>query len=91
MISPAMTDGQFPKEKYIPLENNPNLIGRIVLVPLKGKFCLEIDIVFKEGHKIFMPVGRFEHDESEQDCWDWGLQKLSIFLNDLDRKSKSLH
>jgi hypothetical protein len=75
-----MLKEQFPKEKYVPLNNHPHLVGRITLIKAQKHFVSEIDLIFKEGHKIYMHVGRYESHEEEQECWDWSIQKLSDFL-----------
>jgi hypothetical protein len=49
----AMTE---PFEKYIDLENNPYLLGRIIVTQVREDFNAEVDIIHRESHKIFKHV-----------------------------------
>ncbi len=74
---------EFPKEYYLNLENNDNLLARIIVNKYKSAFSFEADIVFKESRKIFKHVGsQFNFDE-ERDALDQGVIKVSNYLNNL--------
>lgn len=72
---------QFPIEHYVPLEGNENLLGRLILNKAHDGMTMEIDIVLKEGRKIFCAVDRLYRLEDEDEAVHLGVQKLAEFLN----------
>ncbi len=71
---------EFPKEFYLDLENNDNLLARIVVGKYKDSFNFEADIVFKESRKIFKHVGSQYDFPDEREALDQGVIKISKFL-----------
>ena len=80
----------FPHEKYIDLENNPYLIGRITLHHVKDQFHAEVDIIYKESHKIFKHVDIVYHQHSSEEALIVGVQRLRLFLDKIEQ-SNSKH
>ena len=78
-----MTD--FPKEKYIELENNPYLLGRITVHHVKNDFHAEIDIIHRESHKIFKHVEIVYHQQSSEEALITGVQRLRRFLEKVEK------
>ena len=77
----------FPVEKYIELENNPYLMGRITINQVKDNFNAEIDIIHKESHKIFKHVDMVYNQYSAEEALIVGVQRLRVFLDDLVKKT----
>ncbi len=71
---------EYPKEHLLDLENNPYYVGRLTLVKLKKDFSVDIDIVFKDGHKIFYHVETLFNFPEEREALESGIQKLSEFV-----------
>lgn len=74
----------FPQEKYIELENNPYLLGRITVHQVKDDFHAEIDIINKESHKIFKHVDIVYNQYSAEEALITGVQRLRKFLEALE-------
>lgn len=77
----------FPKEKYIELENNPYLLGRITVHSVKDDFHAEIAIIHKESHKIFKHVDIIYHQDSPDEALISGVQRLRQFLEKVEKSS----
>ncbi|WP_408095486.1 hypothetical protein ACJVC5_10625 [Peredibacter sp. HCB2-198] len=75
----------YPQEKYIELENNPYLLGRITLHQVKEQFHAEVDIINKESHKIFKHVDIIYHQLSAEEALIVGVQRLRKFLDSVER------
>lgn len=76
---------EFPVEKYIELENNPYLLGRISINQIKEAFNAEIDIIHRESHKIFKHVDIIYNQYSAEEALITGVQRLRDFLDQLAR------
>ena len=74
---------EYPSEHFVPLEGEPYLIGRLTLNKVHNGLSVEIDIVQKEGLKIFKSVDRLYGIDSDHEALDLGVQKLSEFLRSL--------
>lgn len=74
----------YPVEKYIELDNNPYLLGRIALNEVQSQFMAEIDIIYKESHKIFMHVGIIFNQPGHEEAFIMAVQKLREFLEKLE-------
>lgn len=81
-----MTD--FPIEKYIELENNPYLLGRISINQVKESFHAEVDIIHKESHKIFKHVDIVYNQYSAEEALIVGVQRLRQFLESVEKQSQ---
>lgn len=73
----------YPVEKYIELENNPYLLGRISINQVKENFNAEIDIIHKESHKIFKHVDIVYNQPSAEEAVIVGVQRLRRFLDEI--------
>jgi hypothetical protein len=82
----AMTE--FPVEKYIELENNPYLLGRISINQVKENFHAEVDIIHKESHKIFKHVDIVYNQYSAEEALIVGVQRLRQFLESVEKQSQ---
>jgi hypothetical protein len=78
---------EFPQEKYIDLENNPYLLGRITVHQVKNEFHAEVDIIHKESHKIFKHIEIIYHQHSSEEALIVGVQKLRLFLDEMQKMS----
>lgn len=78
----------FPVERYIELENNPYLMGRITINQIKDHFNAEVDIIHKESHKIFKHVDMVYNQFSAEEALIVGVQKLKDFIDNLTKKSE---
>lgn len=78
---------EFPIEKYIDLENNPYLMGRICVNQVKESYHAEIDIIHRESHKIFKHVDIVYNQYSAEEALIVGVQRLRQFLDSLVRQS----
>lgn len=76
----------YPVEKYIELENNPYLLGRISINQVKEEFNAEIDIIHKESHKIFKHIGIVYNQYSAEEALIVGVQKLRQFLERVEKE-----
>lgn len=74
---------EYPSEHFVPLEGEPYLVGRLTLNKVHNGLSVEIDIVQKEGLKIFRSVDRLYGIDSDDEALDLGVQKLSEFLKSL--------
>ncbi len=81
-----MTD--YPVEKYIELENNPYLLGRISVHHIHDHFNAEVDIIHRESHKIFKHVTIIYHQYSPEEALITGIQRLRTFLELFEKKMK---
>lgn len=77
----------FPVEKYIELENNPYLLGRISVNEVKESYHAEVDIIHKESHKIFKHVAIVYNQPSAEEAIIVGVQRLRQFLDDIEKKN----
>lgn len=77
----------YPVEKYIELENNPYLLGRIIVNQVKEHFTSEIDIIHRESHKIFKHVDIIYHQHSAEEAVINGVQRLRRFLVSIEKSS----
>lgn len=73
----------YPVEKYIELENNPYLLGRISINQVKENFNAEIDIIHKESHKIFKHVDIVYNQPTAEEAVIVGVQRLRRFLDEI--------
>jgi hypothetical protein len=78
----------FPLEKYIDLENNPYLLGRVTVHQVKDLFHAEVDIIHRESHKIFKHVDIIYHQPSSEEAFIVGVQRLRLFLDQVEYKSQ---
>jgi len=76
----------YPVEKYIDLENNPYLLGRITIHQVKDDFHAEVDIIHKESHKIFKHVDIVYRQYSAEEALITGIQRLRQFLEMVEKK-----
>jgi hypothetical protein len=77
----------FPNEKYIELENNPYLLGRISVHHVKDLYHAEIDIIHKESHKIFKHVDIVYQQHTAEEALIIGIQRLRQFLEKIEKQS----
>jgi hypothetical protein len=77
----------FPREKYIELENNPYLLGRITVHCVQADYHAEIDIIHKESHKIFKHIDIIYRQQSAEEALILGIQRLRKFLDELEKSS----
>lgn len=86
---------EFPLEKYIDLENNPYLLGRITVHQVREDYHAEVDIIHKESHKIFKHIDIIYHQYSHEEAIISGVQRLRQFLDTVEKasgpKSKNDH
>lgn len=75
----------FPIEKYIDLENNPYLMGRITIYQVKEDFHAEVDIIHRESHKIFKHVDIVYRQQSSEEALITGVQRLRSFLEKIEK------
>lgn len=76
----------FPQEKYIELENNPYLMGRITIHQVKEDFHAEVDIIHRESHKIFKHVDIIYRQQSSEEALISGVQRLRTFLEKIEQE-----
>jgi hypothetical protein len=76
---------EFPIEKYIDLENNPYLMGRITIHQVKEEFHAEVDIIHRESHKIFKHVDVIYRQNSSEEALIVGVQRLRKFLEKVEQ------
>ncbi len=76
----------FPQEKYIDLENNPYLLGRITISQVREDYHAEVDIIHKESHKIFKHVDIVYNQMSAEEALIVGVQRLRRFLDEIEQK-----
>lgn len=80
----------FPIEKYIDLENNPYLLGRLTVHEVKDSYHVEVDIIHKESHKIFKHIDIMYNQYGYEDALISGVQRLRRFLDSLQASSQSV-
>lgn len=78
----------FPLEKYIDLENNPYLLGRISVNQVKDSFHAEVDIIHRESHKIFKHVDIIYNESSPGEAIIVGVQALRQFLEKIEKSQR---
>ncbi len=79
----------FPVEKYIELENNPYLLGRITIHQVKEDFHAEVDIIHRESHKIFRHVDIVYRQYSSEEALITGVQRLRTFLEKIEQENET--
>ena len=77
-----------PIEKYIELENNPYLLGRIIIYQINADFNAEVDIIHRESHKIFKHVDIIYRQPSAEEALIVGVQRLRQFLEALEKQAE---
>ena len=82
---PFRSMSDFPQEKYIDLENNPYLLGRVTVHHVKEEFHVEVDIIHKESHKIFKHVDIVYNQLTAEEAVIIGVQRLRLFLDKVQR------
>jgi hypothetical protein len=82
-----MTD--YPVERYIELENNPYLMGRVTINQVRENFNAEIDIIHKESHKIFKHVDIIYNQYSAEEALITAVQRLRQFLEAVEKGQSS--
>ena len=75
---------EYPIEKYIDLENNPYLMGRITIYHVKEEFHAEVDIIHRESHKIFKHVDIIYRQYTSEEALIVGVQRLRLFLEKIE-------
>jgi hypothetical protein len=76
---------EYPIEKYIDLENNPYLLGRISVNQVKEDFHAEVDIIHRESHKIFKHIDIIYNQHSAEEAIISGVQRLRQFLEQVEK------
>ena len=71
---------EFPMEHFVPLDGDEYRLGRLTLNKAHDGLSVEIDIVQKEGRKIFCSVDRLYNLSDADEALHLGIQKLSEFL-----------
>lgn len=77
---------EYPLEKYVDLENNPYLLGRITVHHVKEEYHVEIDIIHKESHKIFRHVDIIYRQSGPDEAVITGVQRLRNYLERIERE-----
>ena len=80
---------EFPQEKYIDLDNNPYLLGRVTIYHVKDDYHAEVDIIHKESHKIFKHVDIVYHQYSAEEALIVGVQRLRLFLDKIEKAAEA--
>jgi hypothetical protein len=80
----------YPQEKYIDLENNPYLIGRITVHHVKDDYHAEVDIIHRESHKIFKHVDIIYRQYSAEEAVITGVQRLRQFLETVEKQQEDV-
>lgn len=91
---PLKSMNDFPQEKYIDLENNPYLLGRVTVHHVQKDYYAEVDIIHKESHKIFKHVDIIYHQHSAEEAVISGVMRLRLFLDKIEKAAAakdSLH
>lgn len=71
---------EFPREVLVPLESHPHLLGRLTMNLVHDGVTVEIEIVQKEGRKIWAMVDRIYRIDSDHEAMDLAVQRLSDYL-----------
>lgn len=77
---------EFPTEKYIDLENNPYLLGRITIHVVHESYHAEVDIIHKESHKIFKHIDIVYHQLTAEEALIVGVQRLRRYLDKVEQE-----
>ncbi len=77
---------EFPTEKYIDLENNPYLLGRITIHVVGESYHAEVDIIHKESHKIFKHIDIVYHQLTAEEALIVGVQRLRRYLDKVEQE-----
>ncbi len=77
----------YPQEKYIELDNNPYLLGRITVHHVRDDYHVEVDIIHKESHKIFKHVDIVYRQQSSEEALILGVQRLREFLERVEKSA----
>ena len=80
---------EYPVEKYVELENNPYLLGRVSVYHVKDDFHAEVDIIHKESHKIFKHVDIIYNQQSVEEAVITGIQRLRQFLDKIQKAAEA--
>jgi len=80
----------YPVEKYIDLENNPYLLGRITIHQVKEDYHAEVDIIHRESHKIFKHVDIVYRQYSAEEALITGVQRLRQFLESIEKNHEDV-
>lgn len=71
----------YPREHFLPLENNPHLLLRVTINQLKESYSAEIDLLFLESNKIFHHIGMIYNESDPDEALYNAIQKASFFLS----------
>ena len=71
---------EYPKEFLLPIDSAPYHWGKISINKISTGFYSEVQIVFKEGQKIFVHIDTLFNFTSEEECLNTSVQTLSNFL-----------
>lgn len=82
---PLKSMNDFPQEKYIDLDNNPYLMGRVTIYQVKEDYHAEVDIIHRESHKIFKHVDIIYHQYSAGEALIVGVHRLRLFLDQVEK------
>jgi hypothetical protein len=77
----------YPKDFFIPFENDQYKEGRLTLNFHENFYSVEIDILQKGSRKIFYHVGLITHLESEQEAVEAGIFKMKSFFTEVGSRS----
>lgn len=80
---------EFPQEKYIDLDNNPYLLGRVTIYHVRDDYHAEVDIIHKESHKIFKHVDIVYQQYSAEEALIVGVQRLRLFLDKIEKAAEA--
>ena len=78
---------EYPLEKYIELDNNPYLLGRITVNQVKDAFHAEVDIIHRESHKIFSHVDIVYGQPSLEEAIITAVQRLRQYLEKIEAQT----
>ena len=81
---------EFPEEKYLELENNPYLLGRVTINQVHAHFHAEVDIIHRESHKIFKHVDIVYNQSSAEEALILGVQRIRLFLDLVERNNGNI-
>ena len=74
------TMSPFPQEHFVPIASDDHRLGRIVINKNHDGMSAEIDIVLKDGFKIWCAVDRLYKIEDQGEALDLAVQRLSEVL-----------
>jgi hypothetical protein len=74
----------YPKDFFIPFENDLYKEGRLIINFLEKDYSVEIDIVQKDSRKIYYHIGLLTKIESEQEAIEAGIFKLKSFFANIE-------